>query len=50
LQKPIGIGYIARQKYGYPKTGEMIEIEIRGKLLEAVVSKMPFITVRTFSG
>jgi len=50
LQKPIGIGYIARQGDRFPKTGEKIEIEIRGKLLEAVVSKMPFITTETFSG
>jgi aminomethyltransferase len=50
LQKPIGIGYIARQKEGFPKIGKMIEIEIRGKLFEAALSKIPFITVRTFSG
>ena len=50
LQKPIGIGYIARQKEGFPKTGKTVEIEIRGKRFEAALTKMPFITVRTFSG
>ncbi|GMT42176.1 MAG: aminomethyltransferase [bacterium] len=50
LQKPIGIGYIAmnrnsgREKF---KVGDKISVEIRGKKVAAVISRMPFIKLGT---
>jgi aminomethyltransferase len=40
LNKPIGMGYV---QTAFSKTGTEIFVEVRGKLLKAVVVKMPFL-------
>ena len=44
LNKGIGIAYVASE---YSAVGTPIEIEIRGKLLKAVIVKTPFVPART---
>jgi aminomethyltransferase len=40
LNKAIGLGYVATE---FSKAGSEIYIEVRGKLLKAVVCKIPFL-------
>lgn len=40
LEKPIGLGYVQSE---YKEQGTQIEIEARGKLFPAVVTKLPFV-------
>jgi len=43
LLKAVGMGYISKLGDSFPKCGEEIFIEVRGKKLPAKVSKMPFV-------
>jgi aminomethyltransferase len=46
LKKSIGQGYVSKE---YSESGTEIFVEVRGRLIEAVVSKMPFMQANTKS-